>query len=282
MLNLLALGSSLVGLLFLLWLTGQSMTILSLVCVPLLIGLVIDYSLHILLAMEQSRGNLQLTFRHLAVPIVLTGLTSIIGFGSPLASRQPALQNFGFTMDLGIISAVVTGLVLLPTFYFSTNHPFHPSKILYRAFWFELAAWIASVLGQKSVRRIGRTIGFLYWFWHPRVREVVQSNMALLQTEPVSPQQIRSCFMHYGTALSDYFLLGTRPKSKVEALAEERIGLEHFLRARGDCALWPVRTGWVYHGSNGSAVYRNHVTGTEFRFDSLAGGFSKEMGSGNA
>ncbi len=100
-----------------LYITDTSMTLLSLLCIPLMIGLVIDYSLHILLALEHAQGDLVEAARHLAVPVLLTGVASIIGFAAPMFSSQPSLQNFGNVMDLGTVAAVLSGLVLLPALY---------------------------------------------------------------------------------------------------------------------------------------------------------------------
>ena len=93
------------------------MTPLSLISIPLLIGLAIDYSLHILMALEHERGDLHKTYDHLAAPVLLTGLSASIGFGVPMLTSQPALQNFGLVMDLGVISSVVACLVFLPCVY---------------------------------------------------------------------------------------------------------------------------------------------------------------------
>jgi predicted RND superfamily exporter protein len=100
-----------------LYVTDTTMTLLSLLCIPLMIGLVIDYSLHILLALEHAHGDLVEAARHLAVPVLLTGVASIIGFAAPMFSSQPSLQNFGNVMDLGTVAAVLSGLVLLPALY---------------------------------------------------------------------------------------------------------------------------------------------------------------------
>ena len=121
-LNFAALLLSLLLLALLLYFSDTSMTLLSLLCIPLMIGLVIDYSLHILLALEHSHGNLVEAARHLAVPVLLTGTASIIGFTAPMLSSQPALQNFGNVMDLGTIAAVVSGLILLPALYGKLRH----------------------------------------------------------------------------------------------------------------------------------------------------------------
>jgi predicted RND superfamily exporter protein len=116
-LNLAALWLALV--LSALWLVlwGIELSPLSVLALPLLLGLVIDYSLHMVLALTHRGGDLRRAFAHVGSPILLTGLTACIGFGAPLVSGQPALRNFGLVMDLGIGSAVAACLVLLPGLY---------------------------------------------------------------------------------------------------------------------------------------------------------------------
>ena len=119
-LNFAALLLALLALVVLLAATGTSLSPLSLLSVPLLLGLVIDYSLHILMGLEHSGGELRKTYSHLAAPVLLTGLSSCIGFGAPMLTRQPALRNFGIVMDLGILAAVATCLVVLPLLHRAT------------------------------------------------------------------------------------------------------------------------------------------------------------------
>jgi len=116
-LNFLALVLALLLFALMLYASDTSMTLLSLLCIPLMIGLVIDYSLHILLALEHAHGDLVEAARHLAVPVLLTGIASLIGFAAPMFSSQPSLQNFGNVMDLATVAAVFSGLVLLPALY---------------------------------------------------------------------------------------------------------------------------------------------------------------------
>ena len=113
LLNFAALGLSFLLFGALLVVSGVALSPLSLLCVPLLIGLCIDYSLHVLMALEHERDYGHL-YAHIGVPILLTGLASCIGFGVPMLTSQPALQNFGLVMDLGIIAAVGACLFLLP------------------------------------------------------------------------------------------------------------------------------------------------------------------------
>ncbi len=114
LLNFAALVLSLLLLAALLTITGTQFNALTLLCVPLLLGLVVDYSLHVLMALEHDGGDFHKLYAHIGAPILLTGLASCIGFGAPMLTSQPALQNFGLVMDLGIISAVFACLFLLP------------------------------------------------------------------------------------------------------------------------------------------------------------------------
>ena len=114
LLNLAALALTVLLAAELLVLTGTQLSAFSLLCVPLLLGLAIDYSLHVLMALEHDRGDFTRLYAHIGAPILLTALASCIGFGVPMLTRQPVLQNFGLVMDLGIVSAVFVCLFLLP------------------------------------------------------------------------------------------------------------------------------------------------------------------------
>jgi len=122
--NFAALVLSLLMLALLIKITGTQFSALSLLCLPLLLGLIIDYSLHVLMALQHEHGNLRGLYTHIGMPILLTGLASCIGFGAPMLTSQPALQNFGLIMDLGILSAVFSCLFLLPVFcgFFKRSH----------------------------------------------------------------------------------------------------------------------------------------------------------------
>jgi lauroyl/myristoyl acyltransferase len=227
MLNLAGLGIAIVGLLTLLRITGQSMTVMSLMSVPLLIGLIIDISLHLVLGLEEHDGDLRRTFRHMAAPVVLTGVCTMIGFGAPMLTAQPALQNFGMVMDMGILAAVTTGLVILPANYGDVRRRPHYSRTLYQARIFEAASWVGRVGGRRVVRTIGGVMGFLYDITHPAAAATLQQNLAVLRVEPIDKSVSHQAIRNYGRALGDYFLLGTRPRDQVMALCGHTQGLEY-------------------------------------------------------
>lgn len=228
-LNVLALVGALLGFLLLLWITGQSMTILSLLSIPLLIGLIIDYSIHILFGLEAGKGDLKITYRHLAIPVILTGLTSLIGFGSPIASTQPSLQNFGMVMDLGIVAAVVSGLIFMPSFYRygheSGARSQHPPSI-YTSNSYGLALWFVRFIGRTRGRMIGSFLGKLYAWTHPRRVEIVRSNISLTQKEPIDRGRAIKVFENYGAALADYFALGVITPQQAFHWTDECLGFE--------------------------------------------------------
>ncbi len=229
-LNLSALVLALLMLAGLLVLTRNSMTLVSLLCIPLMIGLVIDYSLHIVLALEHEKGDLVAAFRHLAAPVVLTGLASIIGFSAPMLSSQPALQNFGSVMDLGTLSAVISGLVLLPALYLrlkvSPTETPHQSVTLYRASMFTCGAWLARCLPLALTRFFAGAMGRLYALTHPSGVACVRTNLQLLHASANS-RNARNLYSEFGKTLADYFYITTRPPKEAVKIISESAGHHH-------------------------------------------------------
>jgi lauroyl/myristoyl acyltransferase len=220
----------------LLRLTGTSLSPLSLISLPLLVGLVVDYSLHVLMALKNQRGDLVKTYDHLASPILLTGISACIGFGAPALTGQPALQNFGLVMDFGIMAAVVACLVLLPAFFpRSTNHDYRDHgfyRFFYRKRGFEwiLLGW--RFLGRRGAWLISRTLGLFYGLTHPATVRAVRDNLAMLNPAQAGFASACRLFMNQSENFSTYGRLSTRPTSEVVDMLGFREGFEHLQRAR--------------------------------------------------
>ena len=237
-LNLTALALALLLLALGLYASQTSMTILSLLCIPLMIGLVIDYSLHIVLALEHAGGNLVEAARHLAVPVLLTGTASLIGFSAPMLSSQPSLQNFGNVMDLGTIAAVVSGLVLLPALYrrLRLDRPSDPDtthhlRALYRALPFEIFSRLAHVLPLGFTRTLAGIAGWIYAWTHPAKVRVVHCNLQLLRRDlPLGTA--RRVYAEFGRTMADYFYIGTRPAPRAVKIIRQIDGVDHLHAAR--------------------------------------------------
>ena len=235
-LNLLALAMSGALFLWLLRITGTSFTPLSLISLPLLVGLVVDYSLHVLMALQHRQGDLRATYDQLAAPIVLTGICACIGFGAPALTGQPALANLGTVMDLGIISAVFTCLVLLPAVFPQGAHGDYRERGFYRFFYrkrgFEwiLLGW--QLLGRRGAWLVSRFLGLFYALTHPATVHAVRDNMAMLDTDKANFRSACRLFMNQAENFSTYGRLSTRPMSDVVDMLGFRQGFEYLQRAR--------------------------------------------------
>jgi predicted exporter/lauroyl/myristoyl acyltransferase len=235
-LNVLALLLSAAVFLWLLRLGSTSLSPVSLISLPLLVGLVVDYSLHVLMALEHRQGDLVKTYEQLAAPIVLTGISACIGFGVPALTGQPVLQNLGFVMDLGIMSAVFTCLVLLPCAFPKQSKGDYRDrgfyKFLYRKQGFEwiLAGW--QLLGRRGSWMMSRLVGMFYAFTHPTTVHAVRDNLAMLDSSKASFGSACRLFMNQAENFSTYGRLSVRPTSDVIDMLGFRQGFEHLQRAR--------------------------------------------------
>ena len=225
-LNLAALGLALLFLAGLLYADHASMTMVSLLSIPLLIGLTVSYSLYVLLGVEKAEGALGKAFRPVAVPIGLTGICSVVGFTAPTLTHQPVLQNFGLVMDFGIVAAVTSGLILAPALYWRCRTTHHAS--FYQEGSFVLAARLARALPLGLTRAIAGTAGALYAWTHPAHVAVVHRNVQLLRAG--APRATaRRVYSEFSKTLADYFHIGTRSPEEASKIIAERAGIE-FLR----------------------------------------------------
>lgn len=236
-LNLVALALSMAIFIGLLRVTGARLTPISLISMPLLFGLVVDYSLHILLALEHQQGDLRKTYDHLAAPVLLTGLSACIGFGAPMLTGQPALQNFGLVMDLGVIAAVFACLVLLPPLYLLGRTADYRDRTFYRQLYqsrsFDLILFGWRLLGRSGAWVISRVIGLFYAFTHPSTVNSVRSNLALLDPGKATFGAACRVFVNQAENFSSYGRLALldRPIEVLDLLGE-KAGLSLLKRAQ--------------------------------------------------
>jgi predicted exporter len=85
-----------------------SVNIFHATALPLVIALSVDYGIFMQTALEQNSA------RYAVKGILLSALTSLAGFGSLLMARHPALYSIGAAVIVGIASATITTIWLLP------------------------------------------------------------------------------------------------------------------------------------------------------------------------
>jgi len=85
------------------------------IVLPLIVGIGIDDGIHIVHRWRQeSKEKLPMILSRIGRAIVLTSLTTTIGFGSLVSSHYPGLRSIGWITALGILTCLLASLFLLP------------------------------------------------------------------------------------------------------------------------------------------------------------------------
>jgi predicted RND superfamily exporter protein len=85
------------------------------IVLPLIVGIGIDDGIHIVHHWRHdSKEKLPAILNRIGRAIVLTSLTTTIGFGSLVSSHYPGLRSIGWVTALGILTCLLAALFLLP------------------------------------------------------------------------------------------------------------------------------------------------------------------------
>lgn len=102
---------------------GLSWNFVNLSSLALILGMGIDFSIHIIFALRQCGGNANAVYREVGAPISLCAATTGVGFWSLAGSETQGLSDLGATCAIGITSAYLVAVFLLPTWW-RTIHSF--------------------------------------------------------------------------------------------------------------------------------------------------------------
>ena len=86
----------------------------NIIIIPLIIGIGIDDGIHVVHDREKSRRRLSLGAAT-TNGIMMTSLTSMIGFGSLMLAQHEGLRSLGRVVTLGISCCLMTSVVWLPS-----------------------------------------------------------------------------------------------------------------------------------------------------------------------
>jgi len=96
-------------------LLGVPINLMNLVATPLVFGLGIDFGVYIVNRHEEeARADVARVLNHTGGAILLTGLTTVAGFGSLLAAEFAGLRSMGWVAVLGIGGCLLSSLLILP------------------------------------------------------------------------------------------------------------------------------------------------------------------------
>jgi hopanoid biosynthesis associated RND transporter like protein HpnN len=85
----------------------------NLIALPLIVGIGVDYGVHIVHNFLEQPGRYRIT-PATAIAVAVDSLTTIIGFGSLMIASHQGLQSLGRVLTLGITCCTITSLVTLP------------------------------------------------------------------------------------------------------------------------------------------------------------------------
>jgi thiamine biosynthesis lipoprotein ApbE/predicted RND superfamily exporter protein len=91
--------------------------ILNLMALPLLLGMGVDFSIHMQLALRRYDGDRLVVRRSVGRALLLAGATTIAGFGSLSFSTNAGMASLGQVCALGITLALITAVYLLPVWW---------------------------------------------------------------------------------------------------------------------------------------------------------------------
>jgi hypothetical protein len=85
----------------------------NLIALPLILGIGVDYGVHIVHEFRESSGPYRLS-SGTAVAVVVDALTTLVGFGSLMIASHQGLQSLGRVLTLGVTCCLFASLVMLP------------------------------------------------------------------------------------------------------------------------------------------------------------------------
>ena len=96
---------------------GWDWNILNVMGLPLLLGMGVDFSIHIQLALRRTQGDLLAVRRSVGRALLLAGATTVAGFSSLAFSTNAGMASLGKVCALGITLALLTAVYLLPVWW---------------------------------------------------------------------------------------------------------------------------------------------------------------------
>jgi len=82
--------------------------------IPILIGTGIDYGVHAVHRYKETLSPLIIT-KSTGSAIILTALTTILGFGSLMIAQHKGVVSLGLIMSIGSFTSFLSSLILLPS-----------------------------------------------------------------------------------------------------------------------------------------------------------------------
>jgi hypothetical protein len=97
-------------------LVGIDLNPANLIGIPLILGIAVDYGVHIVHDALERPGPYRIS-ASTANSVLVDALTTILGFGALMVASHKGLESLGRVLTLGVTTCTITSLVLLPAIF---------------------------------------------------------------------------------------------------------------------------------------------------------------------
>jgi len=94
-------------------LVGIDLNPANLIGIPLILGIAVDYGVHIVHDSLERPGPYRIS-ASTANSVLVDALTTILGFGALMVASHKGLESLGRVLTIGVTTCTLTSLVLLP------------------------------------------------------------------------------------------------------------------------------------------------------------------------
>lgn len=103
-------------------LLGSQINVFSIGALPLLIGIGIDSSIHLMHRFRSdTQNNIGTIVMHTGKAVILTSLTTLLGFGSLIFINHPGMAGLGALVAIGMVINLIMTLTFLPAVFVLTR-----------------------------------------------------------------------------------------------------------------------------------------------------------------
>jgi predicted RND superfamily exporter protein len=96
---------------------GWSWNMMNIMAVPLLLGMGVDFGIHMQLALRRHSGDVPFVRRSIGRALLLAGSTTVAGFGSLSFASNAGMASLGKVCGTGIACAMLVAVYLLPAWW---------------------------------------------------------------------------------------------------------------------------------------------------------------------
>jgi uncharacterized protein len=107
---------------------GWTWNMMNIMAVPLLLGMGVDFAIHMQLALRRYSGDVRFVRRSIGRALLLAGSTTVAGFGSLSFASNAGMASLGKVCGTGIACAMLIAVFLLPVWWATFNPSARPGK----------------------------------------------------------------------------------------------------------------------------------------------------------